>query len=43
MVGNVTGAARDNVDMELKHGVAGDWAVIETEVESVWSGSLVGG
>jgi len=43
MVGNVTSEARDNVEMELRHGVAGGWAVIETEVESVWSGRLKGG
>ena len=34
MVGNVTSEARDNVEMELRHGVAGGWAVIEREVEN---------
>ena len=43
MVGNVTSAARDNVEMELRRGVAGGWAVIESEVENVWSGRLEGG
>jgi hypothetical protein len=29
--------------MELRRGVAGGWAVIESEVENVWSGRLEGG
>ena len=34
-VGDVAGVARDDMEVKLRHGLAGSGAVVETEVESV--------
>jgi hypothetical protein len=40
-VGNVAGVARDDVEMELGHGLAGGGAVVEAEVEGIGRGGEV--
>ena len=35
---DVAGVARDDVEMELRHRLAGGGAVVEAEVEGIWGG-----
>jgi len=42
-IGHVAGVARDDVEMELHHGLAGGRAVIQAEVEGVGRGAEVRG
>ena len=42
-IGHVAGVTRDDVEMELHHGLAGGGAVIQAEVEGVGRGAEVRG
>jgi len=41
-VGDVADVARDRVEVELRHGLAGGGAVVEAEVEGVGGGGELG-
>lgn len=42
-IGDVAGVARDDVEMELRHGLACGGAIIEAEIEGVGRGGQVRG